>query len=110
MVVTTDPELQKLHDRLDEALEAEIPCLPEIRRRRKRIITYLAACVMEPMHPVGDPPQKPSALRVIANDSPLPSTPRGICSPIKTDEIRQFEAAAREVFGNIGPCTTSWLE
>jgi hypothetical protein len=109
MVVSTDPELQKLHDRLDEALAAEIPSLPEIRQRRKRIILYLAACVRELMYPPGDRPKKSSALRIIRNDSPLPSEPRGICSPIKTDELQRFEASARRVFGDIGQCETAWL-
>lgn len=49
MAKSSDPELQALHDRLDEALKADIPGLPEIRRRRATIIKYIAACVIELM-------------------------------------------------------------
>jgi hypothetical protein len=110
MAITSDPRLQELHDRLDEALEADIPSLPEIRRRREKIFMYLARCVWEVLYAHGEAAPAGSRLRVIANDSPGPGSPRGICSPIKTDELRQFEASAREVFRNAGTCTTVWLE
>jgi hypothetical protein len=110
MAITSDPRLQELHDRLDEALEADIPSLPEIRRRRKKIIMYLAGCVWEVLYACGEKAPANSRFRVITNDAPEPATLRGFCSPIKTDEMREFEAAAREVFGDIEQCTTAWLE
>jgi hypothetical protein len=110
MTITSDPRLQQLHDRLDEALEADIPSLPEIRQRREKIIMYLARCVWEVLYAHGEMAPAGSRLRVITNDSPAPGSPRGICSPVKTDEFRQFEALAREVFRNAGTCTTVWLE
>ena len=110
MAITSDPRLQELHDRLDQALEADIPSLPEIRRRREKIFMYLARCVWELLYAHGETAPAGSRLRVITNDSPAPRSPRGICSPVKTDELRQFEASAREVFRNAGTCTTVWLE
>lgn len=50
----------------------------------------------------------PSWVRVISNDVPNPGEPRGICSPLKTDDIKQFEASARVVFGDIESCSTTW--
>jgi hypothetical protein len=110
MAITSDPELQELHDRLDEALEADIPSLPEIRRRRNKIMRYLARCVWDMLYAHGETAPASSGLRVITNDSPAPGSPKGICSPVKTDELRHFEALAREVFPNAGTCTTVWLE
>ena len=110
MAITSDPRLQELHDQLDEALEADIPSLPEIRQRRQKIIMHLARCVWEVLYAHGEVAPASSRLRVITNDSAAPGSPRGICSPVKTDELRQFEESAREVFRNAGTCTTVWLE
>ena len=110
MAITSDPRLQELHYQLDEALEADIPSLPEIRRCREKILLYLARCVWEVLYAHGERAPTSSRLRVITNVSPEPGSPRGICSPVKTDELRQFEASAREVFRNAGTCTTIWLE
>lgn len=110
MAITSDPRLQELHDRLDEALEADIPSLPEIRRRQEKIIMYLARCVWEVLHAHGEEAPARSRLRVITNDSPMRGIPRGISSPIKNDETRRFEALVREVFPNAGSCTTIWPE
>ena len=47
---------------------------------------------------------------VISNDSPCFSAPRGFCSPVKTEGIRQFEKAVREVFGDVELCETAWRD
>ncbi len=48
-------------------------------------------------------------LSVVRNDSPSVRNPKGICSPVKTDDIWGFEALVKEVFGNDAePCTTAW--
>ena len=110
MARTSDPELQALHNQLDEAWTADVPNIAEIHRCRTRIFKHLIRCALG----LTDADAKKGAgqptLRVISNDAPDASTPRGICSPLKTDEIRQFEASARAVFGDMASCTTTWSD
>jgi len=47
-------------------------------------------------------------LRVITNDGPVRRNPRRMSSPIKTDEIRAFEARVNRVFGINASATTGW--
>lgn len=108
MACTTDTELQALHDALDKAWAADVPNLAEIRQCRKRIIRYLAQRVFDLMQGNKDKQVDRLALTVISNDAPDPGVPRGICSPVKTAEIRRFEESARAVFGRIESCTTTW--
>ena len=110
MANNSDSEFRALEDQLDKASTAEIPNLLEIRRCKKQIIEHLAYCVMEMLEGDKVEPASRSTLRAISNDAPLSSTPRGICSPIKTEEIRRFEDLARDLFGNIESCTTAWMK
>ena len=104
-----DPELCRLQDELDAARMANIPDLVEVRRCRKRFIKCLARLVREYMREHEETPvEPPLQLTVITNDTPVPSEPRGFCSPMKTAEMRRFEQAVREVFGETGSCTTAW--
>ncbi len=108
-------ELRALRGQLDEARTAEIPDLVEIRRCRDLWYERLADRALEIMEAskvrhTRSPFQAVNMLRVINNDSPLQSAPRGICSPVKTKEIRIFEDEMRIVFGKIESCTTAWLK
>ncbi len=94
MASTSDSRFQVLGDQLDEAWTADIPNLVEIRRCRKQMIEHIALCVLEVMQADEDEHTNQLTLRVITNDSPLPSIPKGICSPIKTEEIKRFEDLA----------------
>ena len=108
MAYDPDPELCRLQDELDAARTADIPDLVEVRRCRKRFIKCLARLVREYMREHEERPADALQLTVITNDTPVPGAPRGICSPVKTAEIRRFEQQVRAVFGNTGACTTSW--
>lgn len=110
MARCTDPELQALNDRLKQARAAEIPDLLEIRQCKRRIIQHLARSVFEVIHrDQGDEARK-LRLRVIRNGAPRSSAPRGICSPVKTEEIRRIEDLVKNAFGGIKSCSTAWPE
>ena len=101
-------ELDALSAQLDRAMAAELPSLVEIRRCRALFIECLARRVLEVMRADEKAQRTWIGFDVISNENPVPGAPRGICSPLKTKEIRQFEESARRVFGRVGPCSTSW--
>jgi len=107
-------EAQVIQEQLHKARRAAVPNLAEVRRCREKFYEFLVDRTLE----ILEADRNEEILRiklsvdfdVISNDSPVPNKQRGICSPIKTDEIRRFENAARKVFGNVAePCTTAWL-
>ncbi len=108
MARCTDPELQALHDRLEQARAAETPDLVEIRACKQRIIEYLAQCVFEVIHRDQGDEAGQLRLRVISNGAPRRSAPRGICSPVKTKEIRRIEDLLKSAFGDVKSCSTAW--
>ena len=110
MTSNYDSEFQSLTDQLEQAWSADIPDLIEIRRCRERMMVHMALC--DNSETGGDTHEQPGhfSLRVIRNDSPHQSTPRGICSPIKTADMREFEGLFRAVFGDTVSCTTAWIE
>jgi hypothetical protein len=108
MTRSSDTELDALCAEFDMAMAAEIPNLVEIRRCKNRILKSLARCVLEIMQESEQHRPPWHGFDVIRNDHPVPVAPRGICSPIKTEGIRQFERRVRKLFGAVGPCTTSW--
>lgn len=110
MTSNYDSEFQSLKDQLDQAWSAEIPDLGEIRRCRERMVEHLALCVVEEMGDDAHEPADDSSLRVICNENPHQSDPRGICSPIKSPDIREFERLFRVAFGDSVCCTTAWLK
>ncbi len=108
MAFTPNADLQSLQDQLDAARAADVPDLAEIRKYKNRVIEYLARCTSEHMSADEDHVAGTTPLQLISTESPLPCIPRGICSPLKTPEIRRFEKLFREAFGDIESCTTSW--
>ena len=104
-----DPFLQQLMDDLDAAKAADVPRLCEVRERRERIIRYFSRCVREEMrrHAALANPEPP--LRVITNEGPVAHNPRRMSSPLKTDQIRAFEARVSRVFGIDASAMTEWL-
>lgn len=115
MARTSDSEFEVIREQLGEAWRAEVPNLVEIRRCPRLLYEHLADCALEIMgasrdqKTIGLPFQAVSTLRVINNDSPLHSAPKGICSPIKTEEIRKLEEGVRNVFGDTELCSTAWV-
>ncbi len=108
MTQSPDLKFQALADALQKAWAAEVPNIPDILRCQERITEHLARCAWEFTQADGDEPADRLSFDVIRNDAPEASAPRGICSPVKTDEILQFEASVRAVFGDIESCTTIW--
>jgi hypothetical protein len=107
-------EGQVIREQFRDACRAEVPDLTDVRKCREIFYEFLVDRTLEIM----EADRNKELLRiklsvdfdVISNDSPVPNRQRGICSPIKTDDIRRFENAARKVFGNVAePCTTAWL-
>ena len=107
-------EGQIIQGQLHKARRAAVPNLAEVRKCREKFYEFLVDCTLE----ILEADRNKELLRiklsvdfdVFSNDSPVPNKQRGICSPIKTDEISRFENAVRKVFGNVAePCTTAWL-
>ena len=109
---STDPYLNQLEDAWVAARRAEIPDLKEIRAAKDRIIVYLAQCVIEEMDRMAaqEPvePRQRRRWRLISNDGPVRHNPRSMSSPLKTDEIRAFEARVNLIFGINATTTTEW--
>jgi hypothetical protein len=103
-----DPFLQRLMDDLDAARRRDIPVLSEVRKRRERIARYFTWCVCEEIRRHGKDEKREPRFRVIANDGPVQHNPRQMSSPVKTDEIRAFEAAVGRVFGIRASAKTEW--
>ena len=107
-------EAQVIQEQLHKACRAAVPNLAEVRKCREKFYEFLVDRTLE----ILEADRNEEILRiklsvdfdVISNDSPVPNKQRGICSPIKTGEIRRFENAVRKMFGNVAePCTTAWL-
>ena len=105
MSESTDPYLDKLGDEWVAARKAEIPDINKVRATRDRFIEYLAECVLDVMDGCAAPEPR---LHVITNEGPVPRNPRRMSSPIKTDEIRAFEAQVNRIFGINASATTEW--
>ena len=112
MSISSDTEAQILHEQLIKARRTKVPDLAEVRKYREMFYEFLVDRTLEIM----EADRNEEILRmkggvdfgVISNDSPCLSAPRGLCSPVKTREIRQFEEAVRRVFGDIEFCETAW--
>ena len=103
-----DPFLQQLMDDLDAAKAADIPRLSEVRERRERIIQYFTCCMRKEMRRHAALTNREPLYRVIANDGPVRSNPRRMSSPLKTDEIRDFERRVNSVFGIDASAMMEW--
>ena len=103
-----DPFLRRLMDDLEAARRRDIPVLAEVRKRRERIIQYFAWCVREEIRRHAEDAKREPRFHVITNDGPVQHNPRQMSSPVKTDEIRAFEAAVGRVFGIRASAKTEW--
>ena len=106
-------EIEAMREQLDNARRATIPDLAEVRRYREMFYEFLVDRTLELM----ESERNEEALRikvgidfsVISNESPTLSAPRGLCSPVKSNDIRQFENLVRKVFGSsTEQCATAW--
>lgn len=103
-----DPVYDRLIRDIEEARTAEIPSIPHIRACEKRHISYLAKCVLEYMREQNRISSPRVRLRVIGGGATAGGRAKGICSPVKSRELQEFEALGREIFGDIESCTTAW--
>lgn len=109
-------ELHEVWHEAAVARNAEVPSLDRIKELREQEITLIVHLVRRLMNgeELTDGEEPPSAprvkLKVFTNTAPARTEPRGIASPAKSDEIRQFEASVRAVFGEVDPSTTAWPE
>lgn len=108
-------EFDAVLEQLDNARRATVPDLAEVRRCREMFYAFLIDRSIELL----EAERNEAALQarvgvrfdVRSNDSPTLSAPRGLCSPVKSGEIRQFENLVRKVFGNSAErCTTAWKQ
>ena len=107
-------EAQLIWEQFQRALRAEVPDLSEVRKYREVFYEFLVDRTLEIME--ADRNERTLRVKVsidfdvISNDSPRLSNPHGLCSPVKTEEIRQFEEAVRKVFGDVEFCGTAWRD
>ena len=86
-------EGQVIREQFRDARRAEVPNLTDVRKCRKIFYEFLVDRTLE----ILEADRNKEILRiklsvdfdVICNDSPVPNRQKGICSPIKTDEIRR---------------------
>ena len=110
MAESLESEGQRLSAQLHDAWTAEVPNVAEIRRCQEQLLENMLQCVINLMEADTAEPTNRVKLRVIKNDFVYPSIPRGICSPVKTKEIREFEGLMRSVFGELESCVTVWQD
>lgn len=108
MAKSTDPYLRRLEEDFEAARTATVPNIADILASREQIIKYLARCTLNEMLRHVLPPDPGPRLRVISNDGPVQHNGRHMSSPLKTDEIRVFEARIGDVFGVHASATTEW--
>ena len=102
-----------IKEQLQKARRAKVPNLAEVRKYRQIFYDFVVDRTLDILEADRNKEifriKLGVELDVISNDSPVPNKQRGICSPIKTDEIRRFENTVRKVFGNnTKPCSTAW--
>jgi hypothetical protein len=106
------PEAQAVRAQYDQARRAMIPDLNEVRQYREMLLDFVVEHALELMEADRNKETvrvKVSIIRdVVSTDSPSLSTPRGFCSPVKTEDIKQFEKLVRKVFGDVEFCETAW--
>jgi hypothetical protein len=108
------PELDKRFDEWIVARRADIPNLVEIRSTEESLLELLIPALEEHVDEMHETSRCREAfpvlteLRLLTNDSPTEIEPKGMCSPVKTADIRRFEQQVRAVFGDAGTCQTIW--
>ena len=113
-------EARFLRRQLQEARHAKVADLSEVRKYRRMSSEFRAMFddfMVKRTLELLKANRNKEALRikvrtdlsVVHNDSPSVRNPKGICSPVKTDDIWRFETLVKEVFGNHAEqCTTAW--
>jgi len=108
LFIFDDPCLDRLGDAYFDARQAEIPSLVRIRATRKRLCQYIAWCIANRLWEETEEPARRPDLRVITNEARVHHNPRRMSSPLKTDEIRAFEARVSRVFGIDASAMMEW--
>ncbi|HKL63040.1 MAG TPA: hypothetical protein VJ883_06710 [Woeseiaceae bacterium] len=103
-----DSTFGRLDRELHRAMTAEVPDLRVVRERQERLIDYLFECVLRQLEDNDEEDPDEPRFRVIETGSPRRTPRRGVSSPVKTAEMQRFEAAVREVFGDIRSSWTTW--
>ncbi|MEJ2258402.1 MAG: hypothetical protein P8X98_15700, partial [Woeseiaceae bacterium] len=101
-----DPHFDHLLREWLAARQAEIPNIVDIRECEYRIIDYLLQFIDEELARRARLAREVPRLSVIRNDGPLKYNPRRMSSPLKTDEVREFESQVERVFGIAASATT----
>lgn len=108
MIDINDPCLDRLSGAYFEAIYADIPSLTRVRSSRDRLCEYIAWCMRYGLWVRTERPAYRPRLHVITNDGPVKCRPRRMSSPMKTDEIREFERRVGRVFGIKASATMEW--
>jgi hypothetical protein len=110
-VAAWDAQLTALVHAYEAARGADVPSLAAVRRCSQDLAEFVERTLTLPeidLCELPEPPPAPPRLRVIENDAPALSPPRGFCSPLKTDAVRRFEDLVRREFGDVDACAMRW--
>jgi hypothetical protein len=108
MIDIDDPCLDRLAERYFGELFAEIPNLARVRAYEAQLLDYIVWCLSNRLWEKSEQPDRRPDLSVITNDGPLQPNPRSMSSPLKTDEIRRFEAHVGHIFGIRASAMMEW--
>jgi hypothetical protein len=104
-----DPHFDYLLREWLTARQADIPNIVEIREREYRVFEYLVQYIDQELARRARLAREAPRFNVIRNDGPLEHNPRRMSSPLKTDEVREFESQVGRIFGIDAFATTEWL-
>ena len=99
MKIWDDPCLDRLGKAYFGAMQAKVPNLVTVRASRELLHEYIVWCVRNKLWVEPERTERRPSLQVIINDEPVRPNPRRMSSPIKTDEIREFETRVSRIFG-----------
>ncbi len=108
MMERNDPCLDRLSDAYFGEIFADIPNLARVRAHQNRLCDYIAWCLRNGLWEDTEKPSYRPSLRVITNDGPARRNRRRMSSPMKTDEIREFESRVSRVFGIRASAMMEW--
>lgn len=103
-----DPCLDRLGGQYFGEIFAEIPNLAKVRAYKDQLCDYIAWCLRNGVWEEPEETDRRPDLQVITNDGPVKPNSRRMSSPLKTDEIREFERRVSYVFGIEASAMMEW--
>jgi hypothetical protein len=103
-----DPLLDRLSEAFFGAIHAEVPNLVKVRASRDLLIDYTVWCLRNRLWEETEPVARRPDLRVITNNGAVRPNPRRMSSPLKNDEIREFEKRVSRVFDIDASAMMEW--